>query len=167
MSDGLARHLAALDTDIERQPGPRPLPPELEAVPAFPLTSLPDSIRPRVQDVSERMACPPDFVAVPMLVGLSSLAARKLAVRPQQKTDWEERANMWGLIIGRPGLMKSPAQSAALLPLRAMEVMSGEVYRDAVKDHDQTLKVAKIRQRAREANAAAALKKNPEAAFQL
>ena len=167
MGNDLGRHLAALDADIGQQIGPRPLPPELEPVPPFPLLALPDSIRPWVQDVSERMACPPDFVAVPMLVGLSSLAARKLAVRPQQQTDWEERANTWGLIVGRPGLMKSPAQTAALLPLRAMEVMSGEVYRDAIKDHEHALKVAKIRQRARELNAAIALKKNPEAAFHL
>ena len=52
--------------------------------------------------------------------------------------------------------MKSPAQSAALLPLRAMEVMSGEVYRDTIKDHEHELKVTKIRQRARELNAATA-----------
>jgi hypothetical protein len=167
MGDDLNKHLVALDTDIEQQPAPRPLPPELEPVPAFPVTSLPDSIGPWVKDVSERMACPPDFVAVPMLVGLASLAGRHLAIRPQQQTDWEERANIWGLIVGRPGLMKSPAQSAALLPLRAMEGLAGEVYRDALKDHDHALKVAKIRQRARETKAAKDLSKNPEAAFQI
>lgn len=167
MADDLKRQLAALDADIEQHPAPRPLPPELEPVPAFPLPALPASIGPWIQDVSDRMACPPDFVAVPMLVGLSSLAARKLSIRPQEKTDWEERANIWGLIIGRPGLMKSPAQSAALSPLRAMELMAGEVYRDASKDHEHALKVAKIRQKARETNATAALRKNPDAEFNL
>lgn len=167
MADDLNKHLAALDADIAQQPAPLPLPPELEPVPAFPVAALPDSIGPWINDVSERMACPPDFVAVPMLVGLASLAARHLAIRPQRQTDWEERANMWGLIVGRPGLMKSPAQSAALLPLRAMEVMAGEVYRDAVKDHEHALKVAKIRQRARETKAAKELSKNPEAAFKI
>jgi putative DNA primase/helicase len=167
MGDAVTKHLAVLDADIKQHAPPRPLPPELEPVPAFPLAALPASIGAWVHDVSDRMACPPDFVAVPMLVGLSSLAGRRLSIRPQQQTDWEERANLWGLIVGRPGLMKSPAQSAALLPLRAMEVMAGEVYRDALKDFEHALKVAKIRQRARDAKAAMELKKNPEAAFTL
>lgn len=167
MDDKLEKHLKALDADIGLSSLPRQLPTELEPVPPFPLAALPDSIRPWIEDVSERMACPPDFVAVPMLVGLSSLAARKLSIRPQENTDWEERANTWALIVGRPGLMKSPAQSAALSPLRAMEQMSGEVFRDSIKDHEHALKVAKIRQKAREAKATASLKKNPEADFQL
>lgn len=167
MPDDLTKHIAMLDADIELNPPPRPLPPELEPVPQFPLKALPASIGPWVQDVSERMACPPDFVAVSMLVGLASLAGRHLSIRPQQQTDWEERANLWGLIVGRPGLMKSPAQSAALLPLRSMEVMAGEVYRDALKDYDHALKVAKVRQRAREAKAIRELKGNPEGAFKL
>jgi putative DNA primase/helicase len=167
MGNNLTQHLAALDADIERHPPPRPLPPELEPVPAFPMNALPDPIRPWVDDVSQRMACPPDFVAVPMLVGLSSLTARKVAIRPQGRSDWEVRGNMWGLIVGRPGMMKSPAQTAALLPLRAMELMAGEVYRDALKDHDHALKVAKVRQRASEANALTAFKKNPNATVDL
>lgn len=167
MADDLAKHLAALDADLEGQSPPRPLPPELEPVPPFPLQALPSSIRGWIADVAERMACPPDFVALPMLVGLASLVGRHLCIRPQQQTDWEERANLWGLIVGRPGLMKSPAQSAALSPLRSMEAMAGEVYRDALKDHAHALKVERIRQRARERKAATDLKADPEAAFSL
>ena len=167
MADAFEKHLAALDQDIAEHPGPRPLPPELEPVPPFPLEALPESIRPWVEDVSDRMACPPDFVATPALIGLGSLAGRKLAIRPQELTDWEERANLWGLIVGRPGLMKSPAQSAALAPLRAMEMMAGEVYREAVKDHENALKVAKMRQKAAESNAAAALRKSLTATVDL
>lgn len=167
MGEDLTKNLAMLDADIEQHQPPRALPPELEPVPAFPLNALPAAIGGWVQDVSDRMACPPDFVAVSMLVGLASLAGRHLSIRPQLQTDWEERANLWGLIVGRPGLMKSPAQSAALSPLRAMEVMAGEVYRDALKDHDHAVKVAKIRQRAREVKAAKELKVDPEGAFKM
>ena len=47
---------------------PRPLPPDLLPVPPFPLRALPDAFGAFVEDVAERMQCPPDFVAVPMLV---------------------------------------------------------------------------------------------------
>ena len=47
---------------------PQPLPPELLPVEPFPMAALPDAFGPWVRDVAERMHCPPDFVAVPLLV---------------------------------------------------------------------------------------------------
>jgi len=40
-----------------------------------------------------------------------------VGIRPQALTDWTEVANMWALIVGRPGLMKSPAMKEALAPI--------------------------------------------------
>lgn len=82
---------------------PTPLPADLEPVEPFPLEAMPDSVRPWCADVADRMQCPLDFVAVPLLIGLASLAARKVAIRPQMNTDWTEHANLWALIVGRPG----------------------------------------------------------------
>ena len=48
-------------------PTVRPLPDALEPVEPLPFDALPQSLRPWVADVAERMQCPPDFVAVPLL----------------------------------------------------------------------------------------------------
>ena len=114
----LARMRAAGTAVVE---APQPLPPELLPVEAFPMAALPEAFAPWVRDVAERMHCPPDFVAVPMLVAGASLVARHVGIRPQRRTDWIERGNLWALIVGRPGIMKSPAMSQALAPMERLE----------------------------------------------
>ena len=98
-------------------PQPTPLPSGLAPVRAFDLDLLPASVAPWIADISERMQCPPDFVAIPAIVALGSVLGRKIGVRPQRRTDWIEVPNLWGCIVGRPGAMKSPAMSEALKPL--------------------------------------------------
>lgn len=112
-----------------------PLPPELLPVQPFPLDALPDAFRPWVADVSERMQCPPDFVAVPLLVAAASLVARRVAIQPQERTDWTERGNLWALIVGRPGMMKSPSMAAALAPLKRLEAQAAEHFNAADSEH--------------------------------
>jgi hypothetical protein len=42
-------------------------------------------------------------------------------IHPQAITNWEEAANVWGLIIGRSSELKSPSMRQALRPLRDLE----------------------------------------------
>ena len=142
---------------------PTPLPCELEPVQALPVDALPDALKPWICDVAERMQCPPDFVALPMLVGAASLVARRLAIRPQARTDWTERANLWGLIVGRPGMMKSPAMSAALAPLERLEAKAAEAHKIAMKAFEFELSTFGLRKKAGETAATAALKKSSTA----
>lgn len=106
--------------DASTWPEPLPLPCDLPPVPAFPSELLPDALRPWVSDIAERIQCPPEFVAVPMMVALASVIGRRICIRPQHRTDWTEAANLWGCIVGRPGAMKSPALSAALAPIERL-----------------------------------------------
>ena len=124
---------------------PQPLPPELLPVERFPLLALPDAFAPWVQDVAERMQCPPDFVAVPMLVAAASLVARHVAIRPQCRTDWIERGNLWGLIVGRPGFMKSPAMTQALSPMDRLEACAAETFNTQLTQHQAEAMAAKLR----------------------
>ena len=157
----LSNAQAVLDESIQDIDLPRQLPPELEPVPAFPLDALPESIYAWVKDVSTRMCCPHELVALPMFVALGSLAARKVAVRPQENTDWTESPNIWGITVGRPGLMKSPAQGAALSAMRALEAASGQVYADSLSEYEKLMKVQKLKEKAIESRAYSELKKNP------
>jgi hypothetical protein len=95
-------------------PEPKPLPNGLLPVGPFDMAFLPESIAPWVADIAERMQCPPDFVAVPALVALGAVIGRKIGVRPPRNSDWLEVPNLWGCIVGRPGMLKSPAMQEAL-----------------------------------------------------
>lgn len=141
----------------------RPLPPDLQPVPPFPMDALPDAFRPWVSDVAARMNCPPDFVAVPMLVAAASLVARRVAIRPQAKADWTERANLWALIVGRPGVMKSPALAAALEPINRLEARAAEAFRAEQDRHRTDAMVAKLRAEACKTGALKRLKEDPSA----
>jgi Protein of unknown function (DUF3987) len=124
-ADDLARARAAGAAEPEM---PQPLPAELLPVETFPVEALPDAFRPWVSDVADRMQCPPDFVAVPLLVGAAMLVARRVSIMAQARTDWRERANLWALIVGRPGAMKSPAMQQAMAPLERMEARSAAAH---------------------------------------
>src|SRR5713101_1797304 len=61
-----------------------------------------------------------DFVAVGALVAAAAIIGRKVAIRPKRQDDWAVVPNLWGLAVGPPGLMKSPALAEALHPLRRL-----------------------------------------------
>ena len=148
--------------DAPQQP-PEPLPDELPPVQAFPLQALPDTLRPWVQDVAERLQCPPDFVAVPMLVAGASLVARRLGLRPQLRTPWTARGNLWALIVGRPGMMKSPAMAEALEPINRLEARAATAYAEQAAQHRADALTAKLRAKVQEAQATKALRADPNA----
>ncbi len=118
--------LTVLDT--EEWPEPLSLPDGLSPVAVLDPALLPAAIGPWVCDISERMQCPPDYVGVAALVALGSVLGRKVGIRPQRKTDWFEVANLWGCVVGRPGLLKSPAINEALKPLHHLEMKARETY---------------------------------------
>lgn len=146
--------------DVE---APKPLPDELLPVKPFPMDALPDAFAPLVEDVTERMNCPPDFVAVPKLVAAASLVARCIGIRPQRQTDWTERGNLWGLVVARPGFMKSPAMLQALGPLDRLEARAAEAFNSEAAQHRTDALVAKLRFEAKTKTARDMLKDNPMA----
>jgi Protein of unknown function (DUF3987) len=80
---------------------------------------LPDALAGWIDDIAERLQCPPDYVAVTAMVALGTLIGRRVGIRPKQKDDWTEYAHLWGLFTGPPGSMKWPAMRAALAPFTA------------------------------------------------
>ena len=144
-------------------PDPQPLPEGLAPVAPFDYAMLPDRLRPWVQDVAERMQCPPDFVAVPMVAALGNLIGRRCAIRPQAFSDWQELPNLWGCIVGRPGMMKSPAMMAALAPVVRLEARALEEWTAAQGQWRAESEIAKARAEARKGEATKALRKNPDA----
>ena len=90
-------------------PEPQPLPEGLLPVAPFTTDFLPFTLSSWVDDIAERMQCPPEFIAVTAVAALGAVLGRRIGVRPQQRTDWVEVCSFWGCVVGRPGWLKSPA----------------------------------------------------------
>jgi len=136
---------------------PVELPNGLKPVAPFDHEFLPRNIAPWVHDISDRMQCPPDFVAVSAVTALGAALGRKLGIRPQQRTDWLEVPNFWGCIVGRPGAMKSPAMEEALKPLKRLDAEARKANEAALKDFAAELEAFELRKQDRQKKAKAAL----------
>jgi putative DNA primase/helicase len=126
-------------------PDPQPLPSGLPAVAKFDFAFLPDTLKPWAKDIAERVQCAPDFVGVTIMAGLGSVIGRKLGIRPQAHTDWAVTPNQWALVIGRPGVLKSPAMEAALSPLKRLAAQATELHHMEMQDYKRKLKLAKLK----------------------
>src|SRR5262244_258796 len=141
-------------------PSPKELPSKLAKVAPFDIEFLPPSIAPWVNDISERLQCPPDFVAITALTALGSLIGRRVGIKPQQKTDWIEVPNIWGAFIGKPGLLKSPAMMEALKPLHHLEAEAAKAHARALIDHQAALAEFKLQKSVKESVLKDQLKKH-------
>lgn len=115
-------------------PEPMPIPNGLLPVESFHYALLPESVREWVEDISTRMQCPPDFTAVGVMVALSSVIGCKACIQPKKHDDWQVTPNLWGVVVGRPGVMKSPALSAAIKPLDRLSARANAEYAEKVAD---------------------------------
>lgn len=115
-------------------PEPVPLPDALPLVSHFDFELLPEALRGMVADIAHRMQCPPDFPGVGIVVAISSLIGARAVVAPKARDDWRVVPNLWGLIVGRPGVMKSPALGEVLKHLHRLEGAAREQWKAA---HDE------------------------------
>lgn len=102
----------------EKPPFIEPFEPLVEEV--FPIKECPidafaEEMRHWMSGYAEQMQVPVDYLAAPLLVYLGTAIGRKRGVRVRQ--EWVEFPNLWGMIIGKPSLMKSPAMKAMQKPL--------------------------------------------------
>jgi len=142
----------------------KPLPNDLPAVPAFAFDCLPGTLRPWIEDISERMQCPPDFPAVGAMIALGSLIGRKVGIRPKRCDDWLVIPNLWGCVVGRPGVMKTPAVEQPLLPLRRLVAEALERYEAEVQQHKVNVMLTSQRAKLAEKKIAKCLKAGNEQA---
>jgi hypothetical protein len=129
-----------------RWPTPKPLPDGLAPVAPFSLEFLPAGLAPWVGDIANRLQCPPEYPAVAAMVSLGAVLGRRLAIKPQIKTDWTEIPNLWGAFIGRPGQLKSPAMTEALRPIHHLEAEAAKDNEVARKAYEAGVTEFKLRQ---------------------
>lgn len=148
-------------------PEPTPLPDGLPPVHSFDAELLPVALRAWVMDIAHRMQCPPDFPAVAALVALSSLLGARAVIQPKVRDDWQVVPNLWGAVVGRPGVKKSPALSEALKPLNRLQAAEFELWRTAHEAWEMDCRVIAMQGDANERDAKKLASKNPARAREL
>lgn len=105
----------------ERWPDPIPIGREQTDLPRMTEDMLSPSLRPWLWDIAERLQVPLEYPAVSAICSLGSVIGRKVVICPKRFDDWSETANLWGVIVGPPSVLKTPAMRAALLPIHRLE----------------------------------------------
>jgi putative DNA primase/helicase len=147
---------------------PQPIPNDLPDVMAFDPSLLPEAFGTFVTDVAERMQCPLDFPAVAIMVALAGIVGKKIGIRPKRQDDWLVVPNIWGAVIGRPGIMKTPAIRQPFKFLQRLEIKAKEEFAKEMEDYELKKMVAEEQKRLRKEAVARAIKakRDPEEAAQ-
>ncbi len=152
------------DLDVQPEapepwPDPEPLPIGMPPVESFGFDLLPETLRPWIQDVAERMQCPPDFPAVAAMVCLSAVVGRQVGIKPRRRDDWTVTPNLWGAVIGRPSLMKSPALAEPMKMLERLEIAAKAEHEKDLQEHKAAGMVAEAQEKKTKADIAKEVKK--------
>jgi hypothetical protein len=142
---------------------PQALPDPLPKVEPFEPKLLPEVFRPWIQDIAERMQCPMDFPAVSVMVAIASVVGRKVVIRPKKHDDWRVVPNLWGGVVGRPGVLKTPAIQEPLRPLWRLEYDADLTYKDLLEQWKVQQVLAKEREKVDSQKIREALKKGLDA----
>ena len=72
------------------------------------------------------------------MAALSGVCGRRVVIQPKERDDsWSIVPNLWGAIIGPPGVMKSPVISAMMEPLRTIEREWRQEYETVLNEHKE------------------------------
>lgn len=148
-------------------PEPLPLPSPLSPVAAFDPAVLPDALRRWIVDIAERMQCPVDFPAVAAMIAAAGVVGRRIGIRPKRCDDWLVVPNLWGILIGRPSMMKSPPLREVLRPVKRLIASADADHRAALEAHREQSQELMLRKAALESSVKAKLRKGDGAADDL
>lgn len=133
----------SLETKEIEWPTPSPLPEGLPPVKPLKPKMIPVPLRGWLMDISERLQIPPDFSAAAAVVALGSIIGRGCGIHPKCHDDWLVVPNLWGAVIGRPSLMKTPAMMEAFRHLARLEVDAKAIFEAETDYREATREVAK------------------------
>ncbi len=125
---------ARIQGHLAAWPDPASLPDGLPPVASFNLKLLPVPLRDLVDDCADRMQCPIDYAAVAAVMTLAAVVQRRCGIRPKRHDDWTIVPNLWGIVIGRPGILKSPAISEVMRPLHLLQTRALDDFATAKID---------------------------------
>ena len=98
---------------------------------------LPEPLARFVNQASEALPCPPDFVAVPMLALLGSAIGTSTVIAV--KDSWHEGSRLYTAVVADPGTKKSPALELAMKPLRDRQAELLWEYENAKREYKRAV----------------------------
>jgi hypothetical protein len=113
-------------------------PPEAQP---FPLEVLPPSARKLVVETARALPCPPDYVAVPLLVMAGAAIGRSRVLRV--KGGHLQPPLLYAAVIGSPGSMKSPALEVAAAEVFDVEEVNHREYEKEREEYDAAVETYK------------------------
>jgi hypothetical protein len=122
-------------SDVEGWTEPLPLPALLPDVPTMTADILPHGLRPWLTDIADRVQCPLEYVAISAMVAIAAIIGRRIGIYPKRHDDWLVIPNLWGMLIGRPGVLKSPAMVEAMKPLNRLVKQALQAHAKAAEEY--------------------------------
>ncbi|PGX73780.1 YfjI family protein [Priestia megaterium] len=93
---------------------------------SFPISLFPKSVEKFITDTAKSLSCPPDFIAMGVLVCASVAIGNAASIKI--KNSWVEGASLYCGIIAEPGSAKTPAINKALKPLFELQERNFQEY---------------------------------------
>lgn len=122
---------------------PEPIQNTLLPVESLEMQYIPKAYHDWISDIAERMQCPPDFIAVAAIVATASIIGAGCGIKPKQMDEWLVIPNLWGGIVGRPGMLKSPAVSEVMQIMNQFETESKKKFDSGLAEYNADLKIYK------------------------
>lgn len=138
------RSLNSVDACTREWIEPVPLPHCLSPVKQLRAEMIPNSMSRWLLDSADRMQVPPDFAAAAAVVAFGVIIGRGCGIYPKRNDNWLVIPNLWGLLVGRPSLMKSPTQAEGIAPLTQLELEAREAFSQSEAEFQFQSKIAKI-----------------------
>jgi putative DNA primase/helicase len=117
-------------------PEPETIQNELLPVESLPIELIPEPLLDFVADEANRMQCPIDFIAISILEVISAIVGAGCGIKPKKEDDWLVIPNLWGCIIGRPGKLKTPAASSAIIFLDKLEADEKSIFDQEMRKYE-------------------------------
>ncbi len=124
-------------------PDPEPIETTLLPVEKLPPEIIPGPLREWVTDVSHRMQAPLDFIAAAVMVMAGAVIGAGCGIKPKRKDNWLVVPHLWGGVIGRPGMLKTPALQEALKPLLKLETEAKKKYDEDLAFYEAEIEIFK------------------------
>ena len=135
------KEVAPIVADESREVGSHIIAESESHLPKITPDMLPDSIGNYVKDVCERIESPFEIGAVTALTLIGSLIGNKVGIRPKAKDNWTVVPNLWGMIIGKPSIKKTPVYSELYKAIRKMEIEANEKYSEELKSYESAFEM--------------------------
>jgi putative DNA primase/helicase len=145
---------------------PLPLPALLPDVPTMTPEMVPHGLRPWLTDIADRVQCPLEYVAVSAMVALAAVIGRRIGIYPKRHDDWLVIPNVWGMLVGRPGVLKSPAMVEAMKPLDRLVYQAMQAHQGAMQDYEVASAKYEAQHKALKAEMAKAAKRSDDEAME-